>query len=86
MDVIRRIRRTIIPGPVSIQPGHVYTDHITDERFEVQSVGRWIELTRFDAERRPDNKVRKKVLQDAIDNGHVEHVADTCPACDNSDV
>lgn len=85
MGAIRRIRRVIadIRRPTPIHHGHVYTDHITGERFEVESVGRWVELQRLDAERRPKNKVRKGVVKDAVNNGHVEHVPRTCPECDS---
>lgn len=86
MGFIRRIRRVLRDfgrQTTPIHHGHVYTDHITGERFEIESVGRWVELTRFDAERRAENKVRKGVMRDAIANGHVEHVQATCPECDN---
>lgn len=85
MGAIRRLRRILrdIRPRTPIRHGHVYTDAITGERFEILTVGRWVEIERFDADRRVENSVRKGVMRTAIKNGHVEHDPDTCPTCGN---
>lgn len=88
MGAIRRIRRLVkdFRGRTPIRHGHVYTDTITGERFEITTVGRWVEIERFDAERRTENSVRKGVMRGAIKDGVVEHDPSTCPTCGNNDV
>lgn len=87
MDVISRIKRTLGFTPTAVRHNHRYVDTITGERFDVVSVGRWVEIERLDAERRPENIVRKDVVIRAIDGGFVEHDPDRCPACtENTDV
>jgi len=82
MSVLRRIKRALEISPTAIRHNHVYTDHITGERFEITTVGRWVEIERLDSERRDENSVRKGVMRDAISSGMVEHIPSTCPMCD----
>lgn len=84
MSSIRRIKhklRDLISETTPIRHGHVYMDKVTGERFEIESVGRWVELQRFDAERRAENRVKKETMREAIANGHVEHLRAICPEC-----
>lgn len=84
MGLISRLKRIVTDKP-PIRHGHVYTDVVTGERFEVVTVARWVEIERFDAERRPTNTVRKTVMRDAIKIGTVEHDEDSCPTCGSGD-
>lgn len=81
VKIARRIVRLLTDKP-PIRHNHTYTDLVTGERFEIDSVGRWVEISRLDAERRPGNRVRKGTMRDAIAEGLVTHDPDTCPACD----
>lgn len=71
--LFRRVQ-TLIRSQPPIRHGRVYRDMITGERFEIKTVGRWVEIERLDAKRRPDNTVRKEVMRTAIDSGLVEIV------------
>lgn len=82
MSFHRRLRRFLRIRKPPIRHNHTYRDLITGERFEIDSVGRWVEISRLDAERRPDNRVRKGVVRDALVNGTIEHDPEICPACD----
>lgn len=61
----------LIRSPTPIRHGCIYRDTITGERFKITTVGRWVEIERMDAERRPDNTVRKEEMRDAIKSGIV---------------
>lgn len=73
MRIISRIKNTLGLQPIPIYHGHVYTDFITGERFVVKTVGRWVEIERLDAERRPEHSVRKQIFQTAISAGLIDH-------------
>jgi len=85
MGAIRRLRRIFrdLRPKTPIRHGHVYTDVITGERFEILTVGRWVEIERFDADRRTENSVPKGTMRSAIKAGHVEHDPEKCPTCGN---
>lgn len=87
MGVISRSKRIIndFRSPTAIRHNHRYIDHVTGERFEIETVGRWVEITRLDADRRPDNSVRKEVMRRAIDTNVVEHDPEKCPVCTEAD-
>lgn len=71
----------ILGSPSPIKVGHRYTDHVTEERFDVISVGRRVKIERLDAERRPDSEVLKETFRRAIDHGFVGHDPERCPEC-----
>lgn len=81
MSFIRRAVRLFRDEP-PIQHNHTYKDQVTGERFEIDSVGRWVEVSRLDAERRPENRVRKETMRDAIAEGVVTHDPNICPMCE----
>jgi len=66
-----------------IRHGHVYRDTITGEQFTILTVGRWVELERHDADRRPEHSVQKEKMLGAIESGIVEHDHEQCSSCDN---
>lgn len=81
---LRRIQRIWqdFRSKTPIRHGHVYTDEITGERFQIHSVGPQVELERLDAERRSEQRTRKTLMRGAIEEGYVSHNPDACPACD----
>lgn len=81
MNVLRRLKERLGLGTAPIRHGHVYIDRVTGERFEIITVGRFVEVDRFDAEHRPENNVRKGVMRDAIRMGIVSHDTEYCPHC-----
>ena len=81
-DIYRRFKHRV-RSPTPIRHGHVYRDTITGEQFTILTVGRWVELERHDADRRPEHSVQKGAMLDAIESGIVEHDHEQCSLCDN---